>query len=190
MIPKPSPVGEGAPQGRMRGKVCRGNPLAGDNGKVFPHQSAGAAPRGKPDTEKGTSNAGRAFSFIKEITPQYTCHALDDVLRHGFVPLRFLMEYKLGSISVYSFNALYRAYTLVRNRRTDWRIKKSMAAAIANTIVRNPKSTLYYKMLQSICQFDVRFQTTTKSRKPAPQAADFRERCPFAEFFEFFEKNA
>ena len=48
----------------MRGKVCRGNPLAGDNGKVFPHQSAGAAPRGKPDTEKGTSNAGRAFSFI------------------------------------------------------------------------------------------------------------------------------
>ena len=28
-------------------------------------------PRGKPDTEKGTSNAGRAFSFIKEITPQY-----------------------------------------------------------------------------------------------------------------------
>ena len=118
------------------------------------------------------------------------CHALDDVLRHGFVPLRFLMEYKLGSISVYSFNALYRAYTLVRNRRTDWRIKKPMAAAIANTIVRNPKSTLYYKMLQSICQFDVRFQTTTKSRKPAPRAADFRERCPFAEFFEFFEKNA
>jgi len=70
------------------------------------------------------------------------------------------MEYKLGSISVYSFNALYRAYTLVRNRRTDWRIKKPMAAAIANAIVRNPKSTLYYKMLQSICQFDVRFQTT------------------------------
>ena len=91
------------------------------------------------------------------------CHALDDVLRHGFVPLRFLMEYKLGSISVYSFNALYRAYTLVRNRRTDRRIKKPMAAAIANAIVRNPKSTLYYKMLQSICQFDVRFQTTAKS---------------------------
>ncbi|WP_455489602.1 hypothetical protein [Gemmiger sp.] len=65
-----------------------------------------------------------------------------------------------------------------------------MAAAIANAIVRNPKSTLYYKMLQSICQFDVRFQTTTKSRKPAPRAADFRERCPFTEFFEFFEKNA
>jgi len=100
------------------------------------------------------------------------------------------MEYKLGAISVYSFNALYRAYTLVRNRRTDWRIKKPMAAAIANAIVRNPKSTLYYKMLQSICQFDVRFQTTAKSRKPAPQAADFRERCSFAEFFEFFEKNA
>ena len=118
------------------------------------------------------------------------CHALDDVLRHGFVPLRFLMEYKLGSISVYLFNALYHAYTLVRNRRTDRRIKKPMAAAIANTIVRNPKSILYYKMLQSICQFYVRFQTTTKSRKPAPQAADFRERCPFTEFFEFFEKNA
>ncbi|WP_456067050.1 hypothetical protein [Gemmiger sp.] len=100
------------------------------------------------------------------------------------------MEYKLGSISVYSFNALYRAYTLVRSRRTDWRIKKPMAAAVANTIVRNPKSTLYYKMLQSICQFDVRFQTTTKSRKPAPQAADFRERCPFTEFLKFFEKNA
>jgi hypothetical protein len=100
------------------------------------------------------------------------------------------MEYKLGSISVYSFNALYRTYTLVRNRRTDWRIKKPMAAAIANAIVRNPKSTLYYKMLQSICQFDVRFQTTTKSRKPAPRAVDFRERCPFTEFFEFFEKNA
>ncbi|MDR4013244.1 MAG: hypothetical protein Q3X09_07275, partial [Gemmiger sp.] len=61
-----------------------------------------------------------------------------------------------------------------------------MAAAVANTIVRNPKSTLYYKMLQSICQFYVRFQTTTKSRKPAPQAADFRERCPFAEFLQNF----
>ncbi|WP_279025123.1 hypothetical protein [Gemmiger formicilis] len=65
-----------------------------------------------------------------------------------------------------------------------------MAAAIANTIVRNPKSILYYKMLQSICQFDVRFQATAKSRKPALQAADFRERCPFTEFSEFFEKNA
>ena len=55
------------------------------------------------------------------------------------------MEYKLGSISVYSFNALYRAYTLVRNGRTDWRIKKPMAAAIANAIVRNPKSSTIIK---------------------------------------------
>ena len=117
------------------------------------------------------------------------CHALDDVLRHGFVPLRFLMEYKLGSISVYSFNALYRAYTLVRNRRTDRRIKKPMAAAIANAIVRNPKSTLYYKMLQSICQFSVPQQSTTNGRNALPCPAKFRASCPFAFFLKFFEKK-
>ena len=39
-------------------------------------------PRGKPDTEKGTSNAGRAFSFIKEITPQYT-HTAGTSSRRG-----------------------------------------------------------------------------------------------------------
>ena len=48
--------GKVAPQGRMRGKVCRGNPLAGDNGKLFPHQSAGGAadsfPQGGSQTQK------------------------------------------------------------------------------------------------------------------------------------------
>ena len=46
------------------------------------------------------------------------CHALDDVLRHGLVPLRFLLEYKLGSIPGQSFPILRCTHTLVRVRRT------------------------------------------------------------------------
>ncbi len=53
-----------------------------------------------------------------EHTENAHCHALDDVLRHGLVPLRFLLEYKLGSIPGQSFPIPRCTHTLVRVRRT------------------------------------------------------------------------
>ena len=94
------------------------------------------------------------------------CHALDDVLRHGLVPLRFLMEYKLGSILVYPFNVLYCARAFVRTLWTRKRIKKPMAAAIANTIVRNPKSMNIIKCCKVFVNSLSRSQQRQTAEKP------------------------
>ena len=57
----------------------------------------------------------------------------------------FLIGIQIGVDSVYLFNALYYARASVRTLWTREGIKKPMVAAIANTIVRNPKSSIIIK---------------------------------------------
>ena len=95
------------------------------------------------------------------------------------------MEYKLGSILVYLFNVLYCARAFVRTLWTRKRIKKPMAAAIANTIVRNPKSMNIIKC----CKVFVNSLHPNNQRQmaemlsPAPQNLGQVAHLPFFQSF-------
>ena len=61
------------------------------------------------------------------------CHALDDVLRHCVVPLRFVLEYNFASAGRFPAVVRGMANTVVRYPRTMQRTKKAVAVAVAQT---------------------------------------------------------